>query len=103
VPVWGKKLGQDNSREARTSAWVLDALSDFNGQIQARDLVRFVHFAAERSGQDTRWPDRILTPTAIRESLPACSAQKVEEISKENSVLREVFAALSENSTECHF
>ena len=94
VPVWGKKLGQDNSREARTAAWVLDALSDFNGQIQARDLVRFVHFAAERSGQDTRWPDRILTPTAIRESLPACSAEKVEEISKENSVLREVFAKI---------
>ncbi len=91
VPVWGKKLGQDNSREARTAVWVLDALSDFNGQIQARDLVRFVHFAAERSEQDTRWPDRILTPTAIRESLPACSQNKVEEISKENSVLREVF------------
>ncbi|MGC2656381.1 MAG: hypothetical protein WA324_00280 [Bryobacteraceae bacterium] len=91
VPVWGKKLGQDKSREARSAVWVLDALSDFNGQIQARDLVRFVHTAAEKSEHDTRWPDRILAPAAIRESLPECSANKVDEISNENSVLREIF------------
>lgn len=91
IPLWGRKLGSDRSRDARTAVWVLDALSDYNGQVQARDLVRFVHFAAEKSGPDPKWPDRILTPAAIRDSLPACSREKVRETRDENLVLREIF------------
>jgi cellulose biosynthesis protein BcsQ len=91
TPLWGRKLGSDKSRDARTAVWVLDALADYNGQVQARDLVRFVHFAAEKSGPDPKWPDRILTPTAIRDALPACSREKVRETRDENLVLREIF------------
>ncbi|MFZ0593393.1 MAG: hypothetical protein WAM39_23250, partial [Bryobacteraceae bacterium] len=91
LPLWGKKLGSDKSRDARTAVWVLDALSDFNGQVQARDLVRFVHEAAKASTSDSRWPDRILTPAAIRGSLPECSRAKVKETRDENLVLREIF------------
>ena len=91
LPLWGKKLGSDNSRDARTAVWVLDALSDFNGQIQARDLVRFVHFAAKDSANDARWSDRVLTPAAIRGSLPSCSVEKVKETRDENLVLSEIF------------
>ena len=36
-PLWGRKLGYDESREARSADWVLNALSDYNNQIQARD------------------------------------------------------------------
>jgi len=91
LPLWGKKLGSDKSRDARTAVWVLDALSEFNGQVQARDLVRFVHFAARDSIEDTKWTDRILTPGAIRASLPPCSEAKVRETRDENVVLREIF------------
>ena len=91
LPLWGKKLGSDNSRESRTPVWVLDALSDFNGQVQARDLVRFVYFAAKHSASDSKWPDRVLVPSAIRQSLPPCSEEKVTETRDENLVLREIF------------
>ena len=94
VPAWGKKLGQDDSREARTATWVLDALSDYNGQVQARDLVRFIAFAASRSEKDEKWLDRLLIPPAIREALPACSQNKVRETRQENVVLRDIFGKL---------
>jgi hypothetical protein len=94
LPLWGKKLGSDKSRDARTAAWVLDALSDFNGQVQARDLVRFVYFAARDSIADTRWQDRVLTPAAIRGSLRPCSEAKVKETRDENLVLSEIFSKI---------
>jgi hypothetical protein len=34
-PLWGRKLGTDRSREYRSSDYVIDALMDFKGQIQA--------------------------------------------------------------------
>ena len=45
--LWGKKLGKDNSNEANAAKWILAALSDFNGQLQARDIVRFLKFASD--------------------------------------------------------
>ena len=47
---WGLKLGKDNSKEANTINWVYGALSDFNGYLQARDVVRFLEQAAKASG-----------------------------------------------------
>jgi hypothetical protein len=94
LPLWGKKLGSDKSRDARTAVWVLDALSDFNGQVQARDLVRFVHFAARDSTSDQRWQDRVLTPAAIRGSPRPCSEAKVKETRDENLVLSEIFSKI---------
>jgi hypothetical protein len=69
APLWGRKLGKDNSKEARSAEWVITALSDLKGQIQARDLVRFLSKAAYVSKDDTRWIDRILAPAAIRKLL----------------------------------
>jgi len=94
VPLWGRKLGSDRSREGRSAEWVIAALSDLRGQIQARDLIRFVRLAAERSIEDIRWPDRILVPSAMRSVLPECSRKKVEEIEMENVALKEVFTKL---------
>jgi hypothetical protein len=69
----------------------LDALSDYNNQIQARDLVRFLSVAASKSIPDRKWTDRDLTPPAIRGALPECSREKIAEITKENEALRRVF------------
>jgi cellulose biosynthesis protein BcsQ len=91
VPLWGRKLGSDDSREARSADWVLNALSDYNGQIQARDLLRFIAVAAGKSIPDGKWEDRDLTPQSIRDALPECSREKIAEIKKENDALRKVF------------
>ncbi|SEC70347.1 CobQ/CobB/MinD/ParA nucleotide binding domain-containing protein [Streptomyces sp. 2131.1] len=84
LPLWGSKLGAENSREAWTERWVPAALADFNKQIQARDVVRFLREAAAASVGDDHWPDRVLTPAAMRDALSRCSRAKVDEISQEN-------------------
>ena len=90
-PLWGRKLGSDESREARSADWVLNALSDYNNQIQARDLVRFISIAASKSVSDRKWIDRVLTPQAMRDAMPECSLEKITEIKRENEALRKVF------------
>ncbi|AUS81237.1 hypothetical protein C1701_26175 [Actinoalloteichus sp. AHMU CJ021] len=83
LSLWGERLGSARSREAGSQAWFLAALSDFNQQIQARDIVFFLKEAAEKSADDpvpTKWTDRLLTPMSMRRALPACSRQKIEAI-----------------------
>jgi MinD-like ATPase involved in chromosome partitioning or flagellar assembly len=94
IPLWGKKLGSDSSKEAGSARFVIAVLSDFKGQIQSRDLVRLLHLAAKESVNDTRWQDRILIPSAIKSALPECSRKKIEEIELENTALKDVFAKL---------
>lgn len=94
VPLWGKKLGSDTSKEAASARFMLAALSDFRGQIQSRDLVRLLHLAAKASVNDTRWQDRILVPAAIKGALPECSTEKIKEIELENNALKDVFTKL---------
>jgi len=96
VPLWGKRLGGDRSKLVPSARFVIDALSDFNGQIQSRDLVRLLRLAASNSINDSRWQDRILVPTAIRGALPECSRQKIEEIEIEDTALKNVFQKLRE-------
>jgi len=91
---WGHKLGKKTAREARTSEWVLAALSDFKHQIQARDLIRLIKTAADYSIRDAYWNDRVLTPTAIKRAILACGKEKVAEIGDENFALKEIFSLL---------
>lgn len=93
-PLWGKKLGSDRSKEARSSEWVISVLSDFRQQIQARDLVRLLALAAEGSVGDAHWKDRLLTPSALRKALPHCSTEKTKEVEAENPVLKPIFERL---------
>lgn len=93
LPVWGEKLGSERSREARSPEWFLAALSDFRGQIQARDIVLFLAEAASASVGDSR-RDRLFTPLAMRQALPRCSAEKLEAIESENPSLARIFARL---------
>ncbi len=93
--VWGEKMGTSKSREARSEVWFFAALSDFNQQIQARDIVSFLATAAESSiGGGDRWADRILTPLAMRNALPKCSQQKIEAISEENEPVAKLLRRL---------
>lgn len=100
IPLWGRKLGNENSSEAISANWVIYALSDFNGQIQARDIIRFLHFASENSKGDRYWGDRILVPPAIRGSLSPCSKKKVGEIREENVELKRIFEKIDEVSSD---
>ena len=95
VSVWGRKLGPDNSREARSAEWVIAALSDFRGQIQARDLVRFFRFASE-SSRNVGVVDRLLGPRAVRDAIIPCSKEKIEEIIQEIPVLASIFPRLQQ-------
>ncbi len=95
VPLWGRKLGSDKSREARTAVYVMSALADFNDEIQARDLVRLLRWAAEKSeGQAGPYADRILTPTAVRSAVAPCGQQKIQEVQQENQALKKPFEKL---------
>ena len=88
--LWGKRLGSDNSKEAYTASWIFAALTDFNGRLQARDIVRFLYYAAtitvdsSKEVQFEKWStNRILPPQAIRRALNPCSQKKVEEAKEE--------------------
>lgn len=89
--LWGKKMGGNSSKEANSARWVFAALCDLNGRLQARDVVRFLKFSAKQmqAKRVEAWPDRLLYPEAIRQSLSECSREKVEEASTEILPLRE--------------
>jgi MinD-like ATPase involved in chromosome partitioning or flagellar assembly len=92
VGIWGLKLGKPMSREAATSDWVRDALSDFKGQLQARDVIRFLHFAAEEALKREEYDGRLIQPSAIRRAVQPTSTRKIEEIKIEIKRLEEMFA-----------
>jgi len=94
VEVWGEKMGGPKSREARSDQWFLAALSDFNQQIQARDIVTFLAEAARESIGDQRWPSRVLTPLAMRTALLECSRAKIAAIRDENPRVGDLLARL---------
>ncbi|HET9642356.1 MAG TPA: hypothetical protein VFP68_03125 [Burkholderiaceae bacterium] len=88
--LWGKKLGREKSKEAHSARWVYAALCDLKGNVQARDLVRFLKFSAqlESAPNGTAWPDRILSPESMRKAIPECSREKVTEAAQEIAPLR---------------
>ncbi|MDD2728025.1 ParA family protein [Malikia sp.] len=91
LQLWGRKLGHDKSREALSARWVFASLCDLKGNVQARDLVRFLRFAAEieTDRQGSTWRDRVLAPESLRKAIPKCSLEKVDEAAKEIEPLRQ--------------
>ncbi|HLO85219.1 MAG TPA: ParA family protein [Nostocaceae cyanobacterium] len=88
--LWGKKLGSDHANEAYTASWIFAALTDFNGRLQARDIVRLLYHAADitvnraKEVQFEKWSDtRLLPPQAIRRALKPCSDKKVDDAKEE--------------------
>ncbi len=92
---WGVRLGSKSSKEAHTDRWVIAALSDFQGRLQARDLVRLVRYAAEsvESGPS-------LTPKALRDALVKCSSDKIHELTTEIPGLSSLFGRFRSGSEE---
>lgn len=98
--LWGKKLGTEKSKEAHSARWVFAALCDLRGNVQARDLVRFLKFSAEQelARQGHSWTDRVLAPESMRTAIPQCSEEKITELEKEVAPLREWLKLLNKNS-----
>ena len=92
--LWGLKLGKIDSNEAYSSRWILAALSDFNGQLRARDIIRFLKYASEYNGKKTPYNDRILMPAEIRNAVSNCSKDKITEIKAEYENLKPIFEKL---------
>ncbi|TIQ96529.1 MULTISPECIES: hypothetical protein [unclassified Mesorhizobium] len=88
--IWGMKLGKDDSREARTTEWVISVLTDLTGRLTARDLVRFVSEAAKHS-RGVKLEDRLLAPSALKTAVDFTSEKKVEEYPKEVAQLETIF------------
>jgi len=103
--LWGKKLGQDNSREATTVNWVYAALTDFNRQLQARDIVRFLLYSAkyglEHQELVENWKKtRLLPPQAIRQSITPCSVEKVKEAKEEYLLFKQWASKIAQFSAD---
>lgn len=98
--VWGKKMGPDGSKTAGTIRWVLASLSDFNGQLQARDIVRFLKFASsENNDSKNEYYDRLLSPDPMKKAIKLCSEQKLKEVEDEIHQLKKSFQILKEMPT----
>lgn len=94
--LWGLKLGKNNSNEAYSSRWILAALSDFHGQLQARDMIRFLKNAASSKVKNPSYEDRILMPAEIRKAVSICSEEKIDEIKTEYETLKPIFEKLKD-------
>lgn len=89
--LWGLKLGRRDSREAFSDRWILAALSDFTGQLQARDIVRFLRYSSEGYGEAKFvYKDRLIMPVDIRKAIGSCAADKYKEIKAEMRNIYEI-------------
>lgn len=97
--LWGVKLGKNESNEAYASRWILAALSDFNGQLQARDIIRFLKYATKDVGKKI-YEDRYIMPNEIKKAVPECSREKIDEVKQEIGDLSPIFKRLAEAENE---
>ena len=97
--LWGVKLGKINSNEAYSSRWILAALSDFNSQLQARDIIRFLQYATENAGREV-YTDRYIMPVEIKEAVQRCSKDKIEEIKQEMAALQPILKKIEDAPDE---
>ena len=94
--IWGRKLGTDESNEARSTEWVIAVLTDLTGRLTARDLVRFIGSAAKNS-RDQSSPDRLLAATALKKAVQHTSRMKVKEYPNEVRQLGSIFRKFTEH------
>ncbi|MGH7113492.1 MAG: KGGVGR-motif variant AAA ATPase [Stellaceae bacterium] len=105
-PLWGRKLGRDEKsgeriKEAYTARWVIAALSDLQERLVARDLVRFLHYAAGYSpgSQDgALYGSRLLVPQALKQAIGPTSERKVTETEEEIRELQPTFSKFKAKS-----
>lgn len=97
--LWGVKLGKASSNEAYSSRWILAALSDFNSQLQARDIIRFLSNATKNVGRE-KYEDRYVMPAEIKNAVQECSKAKIEEIKQEIAILKPILEELEQASED---
>lgn len=96
---WGIKMGTPSSKETYTDRWVIAALSDLQGRLQPRDIVRLIRFATEKVLEKD--PNAsMLTPQALRGALAQCSERKIEELEQEVRALAPLFERFRKASPE---
>jgi MinD-like ATPase involved in chromosome partitioning or flagellar assembly len=88
--LWGNRMGSEKSKETYTDRWVIAALSDLQGRLQPRDIVRLIRYAAEKDRRTNR-----LSPQSLRAALAECSAAKIDELQEEVRALKPIFSKLS--------
>ncbi len=98
--LWGLKLGPDDrpgqrTREAYTATWIIAVLSDLQGRLVPRDLVRFLANAAAitvDSEDAVEYAGRMLVPRALKAAVEPTSEKKVLETEEEIAELKPIFA-----------
>ena len=75
------------------------ALSDFNGQLQARDIIRFLEKSTANIGKPV-YDDRYLMPVEIKNAVSGCSSEKISEIRQEIKALDPIFDKLENAPAE---
>ncbi len=89
--LWGLKLGKADSKEAFSDRWIMAALSDFTGQLQARDIVRFLKYSTlNHAEMKMIYHDRLIMPVDIRNAINPCSDDKLTEIKAEMKNIYEI-------------
>ena len=99
----GEKLGKPDrlskggrTREAKSSDWVIAALSDLRGRISARDLLGFISTSASLSihEENSSLNDRLLLPRAMSKAIATVGALKIEAMGEENPALEIILQRL---------
>lgn len=99
--LWGLKLGKEDSKEAFSDRWIMAALSDFTGQLQARDIVRFLKYATNSyADMKIAYPDRLIMPLEIRNAITFCSGDKLSEIKSEMKNIYEILEKFMKMETK---
>lgn len=99
--LWGLKLGKTDSKEAFSDRWIIAALSDFTGQLQARDIVRFLKYSSATYAEtNLLYKDRLIMPIDIRNAIAPCSKDKIDEIKSEMSYIYEILKKFMEMSED---
>ena len=104
--LWGRKLGPDDTakrrtREAYTASWVIAVLSDLQGRLVPRDLIRLLANAAKVSinqEERTTYGARLLVPRALKDAVAPTSEKKVTETEEEIKELGQVFTKFREHA-----
>ena len=97
--LWGRKLGRDDVgdrrvREAYTATWIVAVLSDLQGRLVPRDLVRLLAYAAGSSTpteEDNFYAGRLLNPGPLRNAVEPTSLAKVRDTEEEIVELKPIF------------
>ncbi|MBY5755663.1 hypothetical protein HFO07_03100 [Rhizobium leguminosarum] len=104
--LWGRKLGPDDMpgrriREAYTATWIIAVLSDLQGRLVPRDLIRLLANAARMSitqEERTTYEGRLLVPRALKAAVEPTSEKKVFETEEEIKELGPIFNKFREHA-----